>query len=158
MTGSLTVSVEVWYVRQSPRLEVSSAGPQVSGPLPHDSDPTAAACALPAPAGVDVLVMHSSSWRAVEDVGVLLTYIAACSGAGEPSSWTRVEDYLSTSEAVADPPPSRGAVLRHALRHLSFLVQADPAVRERLGTWSPHLAAFAPEVAGVLAPPVLPGT
>jgi hypothetical protein len=47
----------------------------------------------------------------------------------------------------AAAPTSIGTVqvLEHALRHLSWLVRDDPAVRVALAAWSPDLHAYVPE-------------
>jgi len=53
---------------------------------------------------------------------------------------------LARGDATA-APLSIGTVqvLEHALRHLSWLVRDDPAVRVALAAWTPDLDAYVPE-------------
>jgi hypothetical protein len=97
------------------------------------------------------IVVHSTSWRS-EPGRVILSYVAAVVGpdpttmnaylAEEPVD--RVD--LARGEATAAPAAiATGQVLEHALRHLSWLVREDPAVRDALGDWRPALDAYVPE-------------
>lgn len=53
---------------------------------------------------------------------------------------------LARGDATA-PPSEIGVlqVIEHALRHLSWLVQDDPAIGEALPDWVPVLDAYQPE-------------
>lgn len=148
------VRVEVWFLALADDLVLAASSPIVGPVLDADVDPTAAACALRPPGGLEVMVMHSTSWRAASGT-VLLTYVAACRF-DAARTWTRVQDYLAADSGATRNGPSHVDVLRHALRHLHFLAHTDGAVAERLGGWEPELEAYAPGVAGLLAPPVLP--
>jgi hypothetical protein len=96
------------------------------------------------------LVVHSTSWRH-EEGRIILTYVAAVESPGKlpPDSLsitpvTRAE--IARGGAMAPPTAiDVGAVLEHALRHLSWLVRDDPAIENALSAWKPKLAAFTPE-------------
>jgi hypothetical protein len=99
---------------------------------------------------LEPVVVHSTSWRH-EEGRVILTYIAVVTPPDSlpPDSVvelpvTRAE--LARGEAMA-APASIGveAVLEHALRHLSWLVKDDAAVKRALAAWKDVLAAFQPE-------------
>jgi hypothetical protein len=96
------------------------------------------------------LVVHSTSWRH-EEGRIILTYVAAVEPPGKLPP-----DSLSIAPVTRAPiarggamaPPTAigvGAVLEHALRHLSWLVRDDPAIENALAAWKPELVAFTPE-------------
>jgi hypothetical protein len=95
-------------------------------------------------------VVHSTSWRH-EEGRVVLSYIAVV----EPPSGLPEGTLSRTPVARADlargdataPPPEIGVlqVIEHALRHLSWLVQDDPAIGEALPDWRPILERYQPE-------------
>ena len=95
-------------------------------------------------------VVHSTSWRH-EEGRVVLSYIAVV----EPPSGLPEDTLARTPVARADlargdataPPPEIGVlqVIEHALRHLSWLVQDDPAIGEALPDWRPILERYQPE-------------
>lgn len=95
------------------------------------------------------IVVHSTSWRS-EPGRIILSYIAAVE-APEPLSpflvlepISRVE--LARGDATAAPTSIHTVqVLEHALRHLSWLVRDDPAVRTALTAWSQDLETYVPE-------------
>ena len=116
------------------------------------------ASAKPAEVVLDVLkwyplepvVVHSTSWRH-EEGRVILTYIAVVTPPDTLPPDSVVElpvmrAELARGEAMA-APASIGveAVLEHALRHLSWLVKDDPAVKRTLAAWKDVLAPFEPE-------------
>jgi hypothetical protein len=102
------------------------------------------------------IVVHSTSWRH-EEGRVILTYVAIIETPRSlpPESLLKLpigRAALARGDAMA-APRSIGvdAVLEHALRHLSWLVQDDPAVMETLASWKKPLAAFQPEPFRALA-------
>ena len=95
-------------------------------------------------------VVHSTSWRS-EDARVVLTYVAVVEPAFElpPESLVTVAVRrvdLARGETLG--PPSAidiEQVVEHALRHLSWLVKDDPAIRAALPDWRDGLSDYAPE-------------
>ena len=99
--------------------------------------------------GLLPIVLHSTSWRHA-GTEVVLTYLAVVDAASRvPESWLvepvgRAE--LARGDAIAPPPViGIGAVLEHALRHLSWLVRDDPVIAHELAEWKPALAGYVPE-------------
>jgi hypothetical protein len=95
------------------------------------------------------IVVHSTSWRA-EPGRIVLTYVAAVEDPEPLSPFLAAEPVghvdLARGEATAAPKAiAEAQVLEHALRHLSWLVRDDAAVREALHTWSPALEGYVPE-------------
>jgi hypothetical protein len=96
------------------------------------------------------LVVHSTSWRH-EEGRIILTYVAAVEPPGKlpPDSLSIIP--ITRAQIVrggAMAPPTAigvGAVLEHALRHISWLVGDDPAIESALAAWKRELAAFTPE-------------
>jgi hypothetical protein len=96
------------------------------------------------------LVVHSTSWR--HEAGrVILTYAAVVDSFGELPAGSLValpvgRARLARGDATSAPAAiGVEAVLEHALRHLSWLVRDDPAVKKALDGWGHALAAFVPE-------------
>ena len=94
-------------------------------------------------------VLHSTSWRHVDDQ-VVLTYLAVVEMPEALSEHlldgpvTRAD--LARGEATAAPRQIVVAqVLEHALRHLAWLVADDPAVAAALPDWRSLLAPYVPE-------------
>lgn len=95
-------------------------------------------------------VVHSTSWREVDD-RVVLTYLVVTDAPDdlpddsllqvpvERAELARV-DAMAAAGAIA-----LGAVLEHALRHLKWLLGDDPAVREALPDWPAVLGGYDPE-------------
>lgn len=99
---------------------------------------------------LEPLVVHSTSWRQ-EEGRIILTYVAVVVPPEKlpPDSLLEtpvLRAELARGEAMA-APQSIGveAVLEHALRHLAWLVQDDPAVMRALAGWKELLAGFQPE-------------
>ena len=95
-------------------------------------------------------VVHSTSWRH-EEGRVVLSYVAVVEPPASlpddtlvPTPVDRTD--LARGDATA-PPRAIGVlqVIEHALRHLSWLVQDDPAVGEALPDWRPILERYQPE-------------
>jgi hypothetical protein len=95
------------------------------------------------------IVVHSTSWRS-EPGRIVLSYVVAVEASDALSPFLVEEPIgrvdLARGEANA-APTSIGVlqVLEHALRHLSWLVRDDPAVRDALAAWSADLDAYVPE-------------
>ncbi len=94
------------------------------------------------------LLVHSTSWR--RDRGaVILSFVVAISPAlrGALESLPIGRSELARSEATSAPGSiGPNEVLEHALRHLAWLAQDDPAVRTELSAeWHAALAAYVPE-------------
>jgi hypothetical protein len=95
-------------------------------------------------------VVHSTSWRH-EEGRVVLSYVAVVEppsslpdGTLVPTPVGRAD--LARGDATA-PPREIGVlqVIEHALRHLSWLVQDDPAIGEALPDWRELLERYQPE-------------
>jgi hypothetical protein len=105
---------------------------------------------------LEPVVVHSTSWRH-EEGRVILTYIAVVTPPAvmPPDSLVKLRigrAELARGEAMA-APKSIGvdAVIEHALRHLSWLVEDDPAVMQSLDGWKELLAPYQPEPFRALA-------
>lgn len=99
--------------------------------------------------GLDPVVLHSTSWRHAGDE-VVLTYIAVVTpGSSAPVSFAErpvARAVLARGDAVSPPPIIESAqVLEHALRHLAWLVEDDPAIAAALPTWKDVLESYVPE-------------
>ena len=95
------------------------------------------------------IVVHSTSWRPEPD-RVILSYVAAVEAPRSPNPFLAADPVDRVDLARGDStaaPASIGVlqVLEHALRHLSWLVREDPAVRVALGEWRPWLEPYVPE-------------
>lgn len=128
-------------------LQPSHAESFVVGWPAGESPEIVAANALAA-LGLQPRVLHSTSWRHRGEE-VVLTYLAVIETAEVPESWEmrrvgRTE--LARGDTTA-PPPTIGIdqVVEHALRHLAWLLQDDPAIRKALPDWRDRLAHYAPE-------------
>jgi hypothetical protein len=103
-----------------------------------------------AEAGLAAAVVHSTSWREVDDA-VLLTHLAVLgSGAGEAAGlerWPVRRRELARGTATW-PPAEVGVdqVVEHALRHLAWLHIEDPSVSAALEPeWRRRLRLYRPE-------------
>lgn len=95
------------------------------------------------------IVVHSTSWRS-EPGRIVLSYVAAVEAVEALSPFLVAEPIARADLARGDAtaaPTSIGTlqVLEHALRHLSWLLRDDPAVRVALAAWTPDLDAYVPE-------------
>jgi hypothetical protein len=95
-------------------------------------------------------VVHSTSWRH-EEGRVVLSYVAVVDPPASLPDDTLVPvpvDRTDLARGDATAPPREIGVLQvieHALRHLSWLAQDDPAVGEALPDWQPVLERYQPE-------------
>lgn len=99
--------------------------------------------------GLQPLLVHSTSWR-YEDARVVLTYVVAVRAPAELNEHLADEPVARADLARGDamgPPPEIGVaqVIEHALRHLSWLVKDDEAVRTALPDWVGFLDTYEPE-------------
>ena len=99
--------------------------------------------------GLRPIVVHSTSWRS-EPGRIVLSYAAAVETPDVLSPFLAAEPIgrvdLARGEATAAPAAiGTLQVLEHALRHLSWLIHDDPAIRDALGAWSSDLDAYVPE-------------
>jgi hypothetical protein len=105
---------------------------------------------------LEPIAVHSTSWRH-EDGRVILTYVAVVADPTTLPKDSLVRLPVRRAElargGAITAPKSIGvdAVLEHALRHLSWLVQDDPAIMETLASWKDALASFQPEPFRALA-------
>jgi hypothetical protein len=101
-------------------------------------------------AGLEASVVHSTSWREVEDA-VLLTHLAVLgSGAVQGAGFERrpvLRSELARGTATWPPAAVRvDHVVEHALRHLAWLHVEDPSVRSALEPdWQRRLGQYRPE-------------
>lgn len=111
-----------------------------------------------------VLLMHSTSWRA-DEACLIVTYMVAV----EPGDLVRgvwpdarpitvqAADEVGkprTHAADEPPEPSDFHVLMHGLRHLKYLIEHDGTAAATLGgLWREHLGPFEPALAGMYSEP-----
>jgi hypothetical protein len=94
-------------------------------------------------------VLHSTSWRHVDDQ-VVLTYLAVVETPDRASEHLADEPVTRSDLARGAATAAPGAiavaqVLEHALRHLAWLVTDDPAIAAALPEWRPLLQPYVPE-------------
>jgi hypothetical protein len=94
------------------------------------------------------LLVHSTSWRR-DRAAVILSFIVVVDGSvvGSMASRPVGRADLARSDARAAPRDiATDQVVEHALRHLAWLAEDDPVVREELSdAWRAALRAYAPE-------------
>jgi hypothetical protein len=108
----------------------------------------------------DAQLIHSTSWR-VDGPAVILTYIAVLSVIDlVRTRWpSALPISVSVAQAVgapltnapnAAPTPRYIDVLKHAVRHLAFLLRNDATAATALTEpWPAHLAEIQPTLAGM---------
>lgn len=96
----------------------------------------------------DPLLVHSTSWRRDRDA-VILSFVVVIAERQVGSMATRAvrRAALARSEATAAPREiATDQVVEHGLRHLAWLAEDDPVVRETLSAdWRAALATYVPE-------------
>ena len=115
-----------------------------------DKHPNEVACGLTEEFGLAPIVAHSTSWRH-EPRKLVVTYAAVVEAADplppmlRPTPVGRQE--LARGSALRAPAViGVGAVVEHALRHLSWLTRDDEHIRGALDdAWRDALAAYPPE-------------
>jgi hypothetical protein len=95
------------------------------------------------------VVVHSTSWRTVED-RLILTYLAVVDAPERPGQHLTevpvLRGDLARGERLAAPTHiDVDAVIEHALRHLRWLVDDDEIVRDALPDWPAVLEDYRPE-------------
>lgn len=124
----------------------------VTRPGPGESPDEAARRTCGITAARPSIVVHSTSWRALPEGEIVLTYVVC----PDPRPWLPADALPATEPArgaaPAAPAPERievAQVVAHAIRHLAFLLAEDPVVRAAL-LCHPRLAvALAPTGADV---------
>lgn len=151
--GTFTVEgpvlAEILVLRLAAGIELT--GP--CGPEPWlveigDADPTSVVAAMVRANLGEPLVVHSTSWR--RDRGaVVLTFLAVMppEAAADLESVAVRRAELARGAATASATViASGAVIEHALRHLSWLVRDDAVVKASLGDgWATALVDYVPE-------------
>ncbi|TAK02500.1 MAG: hypothetical protein EPO36_01800 [Chloroflexota bacterium] len=99
--------------------------------------------------GLRPIVVHSTSWRS-EPARIVLSYVVAVEASEPLSPFLVAEPIVRADLARGDATAAPASieilqVLEHALRHLSWLIRDDPAVRDGLAAWRADLEAYVPE-------------
>jgi hypothetical protein len=114
-----------------------------------DLDPHEAIVDAVAALGLTPIMVHSTSWRVVEQL-ILLTFLVVV----EPPAHvpeTHETELIARAElargGATGPPPQvhLSQVVEHGLRHLAWLLREDEAIDTALGTWSRVLSEYEPE-------------
>lgn len=132
--------------------EPALTGPCGAGPwlleVGADEDPLEVVSAAVDQVLGEPRVVHSTSWRRSRG-GVVLSFLAIVGRGqvGEMASIPVARADLARNTATSAPATIATAqVIEHGLRHLAWLVQDDPVVRERLtGAWTRALQEYVPE-------------
>ena len=96
----------------------------------------------------DPLLVHSTSWRRDRGAVILSFVVVIADGlVGDMASRPVARTDLARSQATVAPRDiATDQVVEHALRHLAWLAEDDPVVREELSPgWKAALAAYVPE-------------
>lgn len=124
-------------------------GETVRAPWDPDLDPHEAVVDAVAELGLSPIMVHSTSWRVVDQV-LLLTFLVAVEpptrlpDAFEAELVTRAE--LARGRATGPPPQVHlSQVVEHGLRHLAWLVREDEAIDRALARWAWALRGYEPE-------------
>jgi hypothetical protein len=114
-----------------------------------DLDPNEVIVDAVADLGLRPFMVHSTSWRVV-DQWILLTFLVAVEpparvpDACEAELVTRVE--LARGQAIGPAPKVHlSQVVEHGLRHLAWLVREDEAINQALAGWTRALSVYTPE-------------
>ena len=96
----------------------------------------------------DPLLVHSTSWRRDRGAVILSFVVVIANGlVGNMASRPIERTDLARSEATVAPRDiATDQVVEHALRHLAWLAEDDPVVRDELSEgWKAALATYVPE-------------
>ncbi len=114
-----------------------------------DLDPHEVIVDAVAELGLLPIMVHSTSWRVLDQV-ILLTFLVAVErpervpDTCEVELVSRVE--LARGRAIGPPPQVHlSQVVEHGLRHLAWLVREDEAMHEALADWPRALGEYEPE-------------
>jgi hypothetical protein len=118
--------------------------PPVRLPCRDEPHPNEAVAAEARRLGLEPMFVHSTSWR-IEGGAVVLTYVVCVPTDGDHRA-RPVVDAQPISGTALDPPATidHEHIVGHALRHLAWLSEHDPAAVQILEPWRPHLAAHRP--------------
>ena len=99
--------------------------------------------------GLNPVVVHSTSWRTIDD-RLILTYLAIVDVPDRPGPHLVevpvLRSDLARGERLAAPAHIEvDAVIEHAFRHLRWLLDDDDVVREALPDWPAALEECRPE-------------
>lgn len=112
-------------------------------------------------------LLHSTSWR-IDGPAAILTYVAVLQvGDLVPASWPNALPVSADIAEAVGPAPTNAAneapipryidVLKHAIRHLSFLANNDATAANALPQpWPTHLSQIRPALAGMYSRPHQP--
>lgn len=137
------VVIEVWPV-------ALADGAVTATPAPHRAELTDGSALAAAQSLAPTAVwLHSTSWRQ-DELGIVLTYLAVVPdvAAAEP-----LDAVLGGSALLPGSAFTRAAVLKHALRHLSFLLERNTELRRLLPGWAEQVATHGQLPAGQLIDP-----
>ncbi|MEV6958087.1 hypothetical protein AB0M97_02550 [Streptomyces sp. NPDC051207] len=111
-------------------------------------------------AGDETHLVHSTSWRAVGDGRIVLTYLVHPDpDQHSPGTLLPGPLTIARSRRPGDPTPPDleiGHVVAHAVRHLAFLGRTDPVVAAHLDAW-PHTRRLLDAMPGMTAGELTPG-
>jgi hypothetical protein len=124
-------------------------GETVRAPWDPDLDPHETIVDAVAELGLTPIMVHSTSWRVVQQL-VMLTFLVAVESSGEVPDGYEVELVTRTELArgrATGPPPHvhLSQVVEHGLRHLAWLVGEDETIHAALAEWARALSAYEPE-------------
>lgn len=123
-----------------------------------DVQPGAVVVEAAARYGLHPIVVHSTSWRTVDD-RLILTYLAIVEAPDHPGPHLVEVPVLRADLARGDRLAAPvnidvEAVIEHAFRHLRWLLDDDEIVREALPDWPAALESCRPEPFRAFAPDV----
>jgi hypothetical protein len=149
MAGSSLEAIVLYLDGAGIRRVAPLGGKTLRADWSGDLDPHEVVVDAVAELGLAPIMVHSTSWRVVDEAIVLTFIVAVESPVRVPASWgtelvTRSE--LARGHATAPPPTVHlDQVVEHGLRHLAWLVHEDDAIRDALPEWSNVLSGYAPE-------------
>jgi hypothetical protein len=148
MDGTVPVTIEPLILVADDRgIHELAPDPPLRLPCREQPHPNDAAAAAARGLGLDPCFVHSTSWR-IQAGTVVITYAVCVATPGDlPGlSIRRVEDAAPATGTAFDPPATieHDHIVAHALRHLAWLTDHDPAAGMALAAWRPHLAAYRP--------------
>lgn len=118
-------------------------------PWDPNLDPHEAVVDAVAELGLSPIMVHSTSWRVVDEQ-LLLTFLVAVEPPKQiPSTYeielvTRAE--LARGRATGPPLQVHlSQVVEHGLRHLAWLIREDDAISQALASWVRALSGYEPE-------------
>lgn len=149
-TGTLLEILPVFHDALGPCCLRPRGAPSWRVPLAGSGDVQAALLGHLGAAGIEALVVHSTSWRQEAGGAVLLTHLAVVRPPGDRDGfehWRPRRRRPARGSAVAPPTAiDMEQVVEHALRHLAWLAADDEAIRTALDpAWRQRLTVYRPE-------------